>query len=267
MTAASAKQPVLIDVRADGRATLTLNRPEVHNAFDDVLIRRLAECIDELSEDPKARVVVVAAAGKSFSAGADLNWLKRAADYAPEQNLADVRVLANALNALHRLRQPTIAAVQGPAYGGGVGLAACCDIAIASEAARFSMSEVKLGLIPGTVSPYVIAAMGERQARRYMLTGERFDAREALRIGLVHEVVAPGELASAVDGLVATLLENGPQAMAATKELIAAMARRPLDDRLIEDSAERFARIRTSDEGREGVRAFLEKRRPGWIRK
>ena len=261
------EQPVLIDVRADGSATLTLNRPHVHNAFDDALIRRLSEAIETLQDDPKVRVVVVAAAGKSFSAGADLNWLKRAADYTPEQNLDDVRALANLLRTLHRLRQPTIAAVQGPAYGGGVGLVACCDIAVASEAARFSMSEVKLGLLPGTVSPYVIVAMGERQSRRYMLTGERFEATEALRIGLVHKVVAADALATAVQELVDVLLANGPQAMAATKDLIAAMARRPIDDRVIEDSAARFARIRASDEGREGVRAFLAKRPPGWTRK
>jgi methylglutaconyl-CoA hydratase len=210
------EESVLIDVRADGRATLTLNRPHVHNAFDDVLIRRLTEAIEALQSDPTVRVVVVAAAGKSFSAGADLNWLKRAADYTPEQNLADTRALANLLRALNRLRQPTIAAVQGPAYGGGVGLVACCDIAVASDQARFSMSEVKLGLVPGTVSPYVIAAMGERQARRYMLTGERFDAAEALRIGLVHKVVAADALAAAAQELVDVLLANGPQAMAAT---------------------------------------------------
>jgi methylglutaconyl-CoA hydratase len=258
---------VLIDVGDDGRATLTLNRPKVHNAIDDALIRRLTEAVEELQNDPKVRVVVVVAAGKSFSAGADLNWLKRAADYSPEQNIADVRALAKLLSTLDRLRQPTIAAVHGPAYGGGVGLVACCAIAVASEAARFSMSEVKLGLVPGTVSPYVIAAIGERQARRYMLTGEPFDAAEALRIGLVHKVAAADGLAAAVDGLVAALLANGPEAMAAVKDLIRAMAHRPRDDDLIEDSAARFARIRTSEEGREGVRAFLEKRPPGWTRK
>lgn len=258
------EESVLIDIRADGRATLTLNRPQVHNAFDDALIRRLTEAIEALQRDPKVRVVVVAAVGNSFSAGADLNWLKRAADFTPEQNLADVRALARMLAALHRLRQPTIAAVQGPAYGGGVGLVACCDIAIASEKARFSMSEVKLGLVPGTVSPYVIAAMGERQARRYMLTGERFDAAEALRIGLVHKVVTADALEAAVEDMAAVLLANGPRAMAEAKELIAAVGRRPLDDRLIDDTAARFARIRASDEGREGVKAFLEKRNPAW---
>ncbi|MGH6663194.1 MAG: enoyl-CoA hydratase-related protein, partial [Rhodospirillales bacterium] len=171
------------------------------------------------------------------------------------------------LKTLNRLPQPTIAAVQGPAYGGGVGLVACCDVAIASEKARFSMSEVKLGLVPGTVSPYVITAMGERQARRYMLTGERFDAAEALRIGLVHKVVATGALEAAVEELVKTLLANGPQAMSEAKELIAAVARRPLDDRLVDDTAARFARIRASDEGREGVKAFLDKRNPAWTKK
>ena len=258
---------VLIDIRADGRATVTLNRPDVHNAFDDALIRRLTREIETLQRDPEVRVVVVAAAGNSFSAGADLNWLKHAADFTPEQNLADVRALAQMLKTLNRLPQPTIASVQGPAYGGGVGLVACCDVAIASEKARFSMSEVKLGLVPGTVSPYVIAAMGERQARRYMLTGERFDAAEALRIGLVHMVVAADALEAVVEDMVATLLANGPQAMSEAKELIATVARRPLDDRLVDDTAARFARIRTSDEGREGVKAFLEKRNPAWTKK
>jgi len=261
------EESVLIDIRADGRATLTLNRPRVHNAFDNVLIGRMAEAVAALRDDPTARVVVVAAAGNSFSAGADLNWLKRAADYTPEQNLADVRALAQLLKSLHRLPKPTIAAVQGPAYGGGVGLVACCDIAVAADTARFSMSEVRLGLLPGTVSPYVIAAMGERQARRYMLSGERIDAAEALRIGLVHKVVAAAALAAAVDELAATLLANGPKAMAETKALIAAVARAPLDDRLIDDTAARFARIRASDEGREGVKAFLEKRNPAWRKK
>jgi methylglutaconyl-CoA hydratase len=258
---------VLIDIRADGRATVTLNRPDVHNAFDDALIRRLSKEIEALQSDPEVRVVVIAAAGDSFSAGADLNWLRRAGDYTEEENLADVRALANLLKSLHRIRQPTIAAVQGPAYGGGVGLVACCDIAIASEKARFSMSEVKLGLIPGTVSPYVIAAMGERQARRYMLTGERFGAAEALRISLVHKVVAADALDVAVDEMVKILLANGPRAMAEAKELIAAVARRPHDDRLVDDTAARFARIRASDEGREGVKAFLEKRDPAWTKK
>jgi methylglutaconyl-CoA hydratase len=258
---------VLIDIRADGRATLTLNRPAVHNAFDDALIRRLNEAVASLRDDPAVRLVVVAAAGKSFSAGADLNWLRRAADYTADENLADVRALARLLDAFNRLPKPTIAAVQGPAYGGGVGLVACCDIAIASQKARFSMSEVKLGLIPGTVSPYVIGAIGERQARRYMLTGERFDAAEALRIGLVHAVVGADALAAAVDDMVDVLLDNGPKALAETKELIAAVARRPIDGRLIDDTAARFARIRASEEGREGIRAFLEKRNPAWTKK
>ena len=257
---------VIVDVRADGRATLTLDRPDVHNAFDDRLIRRLTEELAGLERDPKVRVLVIAAAGRSFSAGADLDWLKRAANYSPAENLSDVEALAGMLKALNRFRHPTLAAVQGAAYGGGVGLVACCDIAIASDRAQFSMSEVKLGLIPGTISPYVVAAMGERQARRYMLTGERFDAGEAKRIGLVHEVVAAEALAAAVDDVAGTLLANGPRAMAEVKDLIAAVSRRPVDDALIADTAARFARVRASDEGREGVAAFLEKRRPGWTK-
>jgi methylglutaconyl-CoA hydratase len=258
---------VITSIGTDGRATLTLNRPAVHNAFDDALIARLVRELERVERDPKARVLVIAAAGKSFSAGADLEWLKRAAAYSPAENLADVETLARALKTLDRFAKPTVAAVQGAAYGGGVGLIACCDVAIASERAHFSMSEVKLGLVPGTVSPYVVAAMGERQARRYMLTGERFDAIEALRIGLVHEVVAPAALAGAIDDMVEALLANGPAAMAEVKDLIRAVTRSPLDDRLIADTAARFARVRASAEGREGVAAFLEKRKPRWTQK
>lgn len=261
------EHPVITTIGADGRATLTLNRPEVHNAFDDALIARVADELERIGRDPKARILVIAAAGRSFSAGADLEWLKRAAAYSPAENLADVEALAALLKALDRFGKPTIAAVQGAAYGGGVGLIACCDIAIASERAHFALSEVKLGLVPGTVSPYVVAAMGARQARRYMLTGEHFDAVEAQRIGLVHEVVAPDALAGAVDDVAAMLLANGPAALAEVKDLIRAVARGPIDDRLIADTAARFARIRASAEGREGVAAFLEKRKPRWTGK
>jgi methylglutaconyl-CoA hydratase len=261
------ESPLIVDVAADGRATLTLNRPDVHNAFDDKLIALLTGKLDALDRDPAVGVVVLAAAGKSFSAGADLKWMQRIAGYSEAENLADAEALAALMKTLNGLSKPTVAQVQGAAFGGGVGLICCCDIAIASAAAQFSISEVKLGLIPSVISPYVVAAIGERQARRYALSAERFDAIEAKRIGLVHEVTPPENLSAAVDAMVEALLGNGPAAMSEAKDQIAGVANRPVDDRLIANSAARIARIRVSDEGREGVAAFLEKRQPGWTRK
>ena len=262
----SDEDALIVQTAADGRATVTLNRPDVHNAFDDHLIRLLTRELEALDRDPSVRVVVLAAAGKSFSAGADLNWIKRTADYSEAENLADAKALAGLMKTLSGLSKPSVAAVQGAAYGGGVGLIACSNIAIASETAVFSLSEVKLGLIPAVISPYVIAAIGERQAHRYMLSAERFDAGEALRMGLVHQVTAAEGLETAVGHMVETLLANGPEAMAETKKLIAAVAGRPRDDALIAHTAARIARVRGSEEGREGVAAFLEKRQPGWIK-
>jgi methylglutaconyl-CoA hydratase len=253
-------------VESDGVATLTLNRPEVHNAFDDQLIAQLTQRLRELDADPHVRVVILAAAGKSFSAGADLNWMKRMAGYSEAENLRDGIALAELMHTLSTLRKPTIARVHGPAYGGGVGLVACCDIAIGTPAVAFSLTEVRLGLIPAVISPYVIAAIGERRARRYFLTAERFDAQEALRIGLLHEVVDAEQLDSAVQGIAMQLLKGGPAAHAAAKALIAAVVNRPVDRSVVEDTAERIARIRVTPEGREGIAAFLEKRAPGWVR-
>lgn len=261
------ENPLIVDVAAEGRATVTLNRPDVHNAFDDKLIALLTRELDALDRNPTVGVVVLAAAGKSFCAGADLKWMRRMAEYSEAENQADAEALAALMKTLNRLSKPTVAEVQGAAYGGGVGLICCCDIAIASEAAQFSISEVKLGLIPSVISPYVVAVIGERQARRYALGAETFDAIEAKRIGLVHEVTAAEDLQAAVDAMVEALLANGPAAMVETKEQIAGVANRPVDDRLIAAAAARIARIRVSDEGREGVAAFLEKRKPGWARK
>jgi methylglutaconyl-CoA hydratase len=254
------------ELNAGGVATLTLNRPELHNAFDDRLIADLIQELRDLRADSRVQAVVLAAAGKSFSAGADLNWMRRLAEYSWEQNLADARALAELMCTLNQLPKPTIAKVQGPAYGGGVGLVACCDMAIAAETASFSLSEVKLGLIPAVISPYVVNAIGERQARRYFLTGERFSAREAYRIGLVHEVVAPEALDEAVAELLDALASSGPAAIVATKELIYEVSRGPLDAGLIDDTARRIANIRTSAEGREGLTAFLNKRKPAWCK-
>ena len=261
------ENPLIVDVAAEGRATVTLNRPDVHNAFDDKLIALLTRELDAIDRNPTVGVVVLAAAGKSFCAGADLKWMRRMAEYSEAENQADAEALAALMKTLNRLSKPTVAEVQGAAYGGGVGMICCCDIAIASEAAQFSISEVKLGLIPSVISPYVVAVIGERQARRYALGAETFDAIEAKRIGLVHEVTAAEDLQAAVDAMVEALLANGPAAMAETKDQIAGVANRPVDDRLIAAAAARIARIRVSDEGREGVAAFLEKRKPGWARK
>ncbi|CAK0745523.1 methylglutaconyl-CoA hydratase [uncultured Gammaproteobacteria bacterium] len=255
---------ILSAVRPDGVGVVTLNRPEVHNAFNDQVIAELTVTLRQLGDNPAVRAVVLRAAGRSFSAGADLGWMKRMASYRHEENVADAMALADLMFTLDRLPKPTIAAVQGAAFGGGVGLVACCDIAIAAQDAVFSLSEVKLGLIPAVISPYVLAAIGPRAARRWFLTGERFDAAEALRLGLVHQVVPREALDAAVEAMIVSLDAGGPQAQAAAKELIFAIAGRPVDAALGHDTAERIAGRRASPEGREGVGAFLDKRPPAW---
>jgi methylglutaconyl-CoA hydratase len=258
------EETVLKNIDPRGVATLTLNRPELHNAFDDNLVARLTEEVRLLDGNREVRVVRLCAAGHSFSAGADLNWMRRMAGYSMQANLRDAKATAELMRALHRMRQPTIAVVQGAAYGGGVGLTACCDIVVASTEASFCLSEVKLGLIPGVISPYVIAAIGRRAAQRLILTAERFGAVEAQRLGLVHEVVEPGELEATVERISSRLLQNGPEAMAAAKELVNAVAWRPIDEAVVVDSAKRLAQQRASWEGREGITAFLEKRNAEW---
>lgn len=251
----------------DGVATLRMNRPDVHNAFDDALIAALTAELRRLEQLSEARVIVLAANGKSFSAGADLNWMRRMAKYSQEENLRDAKALAGLMRCLDGMKKPTVARVQGAAFGGGVGLVACCDIAIASTEAAFSLSEVRLGLIPSVISPYVIAAIGEREARRYFLTAERFDAVEARRIGLVHDVVDSGALDESVAKIAAQLLKGGPQALSAAKKLIADVSRRPMDDALSAETARRIAAIRVESEGQEGLAAFFEKRPPAWTKK
>ena len=250
-----------------GVGTIRMNRPDVHNAFDDVLIAALSAELRRLDALPEARVIVLAASGKSFSAGADLNWMRRMAKYSQAENLRDGMALAGLMRTLDGMRKPTIARVHGAAFGGGVGLVACCDIAIASMEAVFSLSEVRLGLIPSVISPYVIAAIGEREARRYFLTAERFDAVEARRIGLVHEVVNIDALDAAVANMTAHLLKGGPQALAAAKKLIVDVSRRPMDDALLAETARRIAAIRVEAEGQEGLAAFFDKRPPAWSKK
>lgn len=247
-----------------GVARITLTRAEVHNAFNEVLIAELTAALDGVGQDPRVRVVVLAAQGRSFSAGADLNWMKAMAGYSRTENLEDARRLARLLRTLNELPKPTLALVQGPAYGGGVGLVACCDVVVAVEEAKFCLSEVKLGLIPAVISPYVVAKTGESAARRYFLTAEAFSAWEAERLGLIHEVVDRNGLEAKGRQIVDALLVGGPLAQTAAKDLIFAVSGRGADDSLIEETAGRIADIRASDEGREGIAAFLEKRRPNW---
>ena len=245
---------------------LTLNKAERHNAFDEVLIAEITAGLRELEADPRVRAVVLSSTGKSFCAGADLNWMKRAAGYSQEENLRDAHKLAELMRTLNELSKPTIARVQGPAYGGGVGLIAACDIAVATYDALFALTEVKLGILPAVISPYVLAAIGERHARRYMLTAERLSAAEAYRIGLLHEIV-PGEeqLDDAIGEILDSLLKNGPQAQAQCKALIRAVSGQPIDATTIEETAQRITSVRSSPEGKEGLTAFLEKRKPNWI--
>ena len=245
---------------------ITLNRPERHNAFDDALIASLTEALRDMEADASVRVVVLSGAGASFSAGADLGWMKRMAGFSREENVRDAMGLGALMRTLAHLAKPTVARVHGAAYGGGVGLVACCDIAVALQGATFSFSEAKLGLIPAVISPYVIAAIGGRAARRYFLTAERFDAAEAWRLGLVHDLATtPDDLDDRIGDVIEALLACGPAAQRESKELIRAVAHRPVMSDVIQDTAERIARVRASPEGREGVAAFLEKRKPSWV--
>lgn len=256
---------VVLSTDDRGVATLTINRPEIHNAFDDQLIEELITTLRQVEADDSIRILILASEGKSFSAGADLRWMRRMADYTPAENKADAMQLAELMKTLNFLSKPTIARVQGAAFGGGVGLVACCDIAIASSKTLFCLSEVRLGLIPAVISPYVVAAMGERASRRYFTTAERFGADEALRTELVHEVVESEGLDAAIDAVIDQLLKGSPAAQAAAKSLIFAVARQPTTDTVIEDTADRITAARASDEGKEGLSAFLEKRSPEWI--
>jgi methylglutaconyl-CoA hydratase len=252
-----------VEIQA-GVARVTLDRPEVRNAFDDALIRELENCFQSLAMDKAVRVVVLAGNGPAFCAGADLNWMKRMAGYGYDENLADAQALATMLATLDRLPQPTIARVHGPAFAGGTGLVAACDIAIGTPEAKFCFSEAKLGLSPATISPYVIRAIGERTARRYFLTAEVFGAEEACRIGLLSALVAPTSLDGEVDSLVKHLLAGGPEAHVKIKDLIRAVTGRRVDDALSAETAKRIAEIRVSPEGREGIASFLEKRKASW---
>jgi methylglutaconyl-CoA hydratase len=242
---------------------LTLDRPERHNAFDDALIAELTEAFEDCAD---ARAVVLEAEGRSFSAGADLGWMKRMAGYGPDENLADARALARLMETIDTCPRPVVGVVQGAAYGGGVGLVACCDLVVAADTARFCLSEVRLGLIPAVIAPYVVRAIGGRAARRYAVSAEVWDAWAACRLGLVHEVVSAERLGAIRDTWLAGLAANGPEAMAAAKALIRRAADGPLDQELRDWTAGRIAEIRAGAEGRDGVAAFLDKRKPGWVR-
>ena len=247
-----------------GVTALTLDRPEVHNAFDEALIAALTAAFTEASSDAAVRAVVLRANGKSFSAGADLNWMKRMAAFSEAENLADAQRLAELLRVIDTCPKPVIARVQGNAFAGAIGLIACCDLAVAVPEVEFAVTEVRLGLIPAVISPYLIRAMGARQARRWFLTAERFSAEQALAMNLVHEIVAADELDSCVMHWLDAIQKAGPNALAAAKQLVAAVHTSP-DAATIEDTAKRIAAIRASTEGKEGVVAFLEKRKPGWV--
>jgi methylglutaconyl-CoA hydratase len=257
------KITLVIDPR--GVATVTLNNEEKHNAFDDAMICELTQVFEQVASNNNVRVMVLSANGKSFSAGADLNWMKRVSHYAYKENLADASALATMLKTLNTLPKPTIARVQGAAFGGAVGLVSCCDIAIASPHASFCLSEVKIGLIPATISPYVIAAIGSRAARRYFNTAETFTAATAMSLGLVSEVVDAEQLDSSINTLVDALLRNSPAALKASKQLIFDIAGREINTGLIQETSKRIAAIRVSPEGQEGLSAFLEKRPAEWV--
>jgi methylglutaconyl-CoA hydratase len=246
-------------------ARVTLNRPEVRNAFNEMLIAELTGTFNALGERAELRAIVLAAEGKAFCAGADLNWMKAMAGYNWDENHADASKLADMLWAIYSCPVPVIARVQGDVYAGGVGLVACADIVVAVDAAGFCLSEAKLGLLPATIGPYVVKALGEQASRRYFVTAERFSAAEAHRLGLVHEVVTAEALDAKVDELVATITANGPAATRACKRLVKDVASREITPELRDDTARRIADIRASDEGREGVQSFLNKSKPSWL--
>ena len=255
-----------LSIAYDGAiARITLTQPEVRNAFSDEVIADITAAFLEVGARDDVRAVVLAAEGPAFCAGANLNWMRRMADYTRDENLADAAKLAEMLRAIYECPKPTIARVQGDVYAGGMGLVAACDMAVSADTAGFCLSEVKLGLIPATISPYVIRAMGARAAHRYFLTAERFDAAEALRIGFVHAVVAADQLDAKLGELLKALTAASPNAVRACKRLVIDVAEREINAGLIAATVEGIATIRASEEGREGVQSFLQKRKPGWL--
>lgn len=255
---------VLLSSDDRGVVTVTLNRPAFHNAFDEALIQRLIEVFETLGADTQCHVLVLAGAGKSFSAGGDLNWMRRMAGYGYAENVADADELGRLMRTLDQLPKPTVARVHGSVFAGGLGLVACCDVAVAAQDTIFCVSETRLGLVPAVISPYLIRAIGARTARRYFLTAERFSAADALRIGLVHELAPAADLDRRVGAIVAALLEGGSQAQARSKRLISEVVDRPIEQPVIDLTARTIAEARASDDAREGLAAFFEKRKPRW---
>jgi methylglutaconyl-CoA hydratase len=254
-----------LDIRTEGRvARVYLNRPEVRNAFNDGVIAELTEAFARLGADPGLRAIVLGGHGKAFCAGADLNWMKAMAGYDWEQNRADAQRLADMLWTVYSCPLPVVGRLQGDCYAGGMGLAAACDVVVAADAVHFCLSEARLGLLPATISPYVIRAMGQQQARRYFVTAERFSAAQAREMGFVHACVGSEALDATVDAIVEALVANGPSAVKACKRLVQDVAGRDLAPELRAETARRIADIRASDEGREGVQAFLQRREPAW---
>lgn len=258
------EQVLITTIDSRGVARLTMNRPDLRNAFNEELISSICDALGRLQKDANVRVIVLTGAGKAFSAGADLSMMKRVAEMSAAQNQDDARRMAHMLHALYTSPKPVVALVNGPAMGGGVGLVAASDIAIGAEDAFFALSEVRLGLIPAVISPFVVEAIGVRAARRYFVTGERFDAATARELGLLH--IVANDIETELDKLLDSLLACGPVAQNEAKDLIRAVANQKITDKIMDDTAGRIARLRASPEGREGVTAFLEKRKPNWIR-
>jgi methylglutaconyl-CoA hydratase len=257
-------EKVLVRIDDDGNATVMLNRPEVHNAFDPEMVEGLTVALEELDENEAVRAVVLVGAGTSFSAGADIAHMKKSAGYSRKKNFEAAHETGRMLYKLHTMKKPTIACIRGAVRGGGCGLVAACDIAIAARTATFRLSEVKLGIIPAMISPYVVAAMGQRMANRYMITGEEFDAAEAYRIGFVHDICEEEDLAAKVGQMLAQVYTSGPNAIVAVKELIPFIAHVPVVEDIVEETAQRLAELRTTPEAQEGLSAFLEKRATTW---
>lgn len=254
-----------LKIRTEPVSTITLNRPEVRNAFNDEVIAELTQAFTQLGRDPQVRAIVLAAEGPAFCAGADLNWMRRMADYTREENLADAAQLAEMLRVIYTCAKPTVARIQGDVYAGGMGLVAACDMAVSVDSANYCLSEVRLGLFPATISPYVIRAMGARAAHRYFLTAERFDAQEAHRIGFIHSMVSAEALDAKVAELTQALVSASPEAVTACKQLLQDVAGRDISAGLIAQTVQGIADIRASAQGKEGVQAFLQKRKPSWL--
>lgn len=257
---------ILVQIESSGVATLTLNRPDVHNAFDDNMIQEMTKALNDLSQDPTVRLLVIKSVGKHFSAGADITWMQKMADADEIANLKDADALAQLMFTLHRFPKPTLAVVQGNAYGGGVGLIACSQIVIAATHAHFCFSEAKLGLIPAVISPYIVRAIGQRHARAYFLNAKAFDAQRALQMGLCHEVVTMDNLETCAQEMITILLKNGPNAQVAVNELINQLQTLEIDEALVSMTAKTIANLRKSPEGQEGLKAFLERREPSWVK-